>query len=96
MPDTPAVEHDTAAHRFVIRLDGREAFLAYRQSGTTLDFYHTFVPPEFRGRGLAEQVVRAGFEYAKAQHLTVIPTCPYISATYLKRHAEYQPLVTSS
>ena len=93
MPDTPAVEHNAVSHRFFIRLEGREAALDYRQSGRTLEFYHTFVPEEFRGRGLAEQIVRAGFEYAKANKFTVDPTCPYIALTYLRRHPEYAPLV---
>ena len=93
MPDARVVEHDTVSHRFLIRLDGHEAFLAYRQNRRTLEFYHTFVPEEFRGRGLAEQIVRAGFEYAKANKFTVDPTCPYIALTYLRRHPEYAPLV---
>ena len=93
MPDAHVVEHDTTSHRFLIRLDGRESYLAYRQSRRTLEFYHTFVPEEFRGRGLAEQIVRAGFEYAKANKFIVDPTCPYIALTYLRRHPEYAPLV---
>jgi len=28
--------------------------------------------------------------------LSVIPSCPYISQTYLKRHPEYQSLVNAS
>ncbi len=87
------VKHDEAAHRFVVQLEGHAAFLAYRTSGTELDFYHTVVPEAFRGRGIAERVVGAGFEYAKANRLTVKPTCPYISGAYLKRHPEDAPLV---
>ena len=87
------VEHDRAKSRFVIRLEGREAFLSYRQEGTELDLQHTFVPDAFRGRGLAERLCQAAFEHAKAGHLTVIPTCPYISGAYLKRHPEHLSLV---
>ena len=87
------VEHDAAQQRFRVTLQGQEAFLAYRLTGKEMDLYHTFVPEAFRGRGLAERLCRAAFEYAKARHLTVIPSCPYISGAYLKRHAEYAPLV---
>lgn len=93
MSDQPSVRHDAAAHRFTLAIDGAEAFLSYRATGRALDFYHTFVPEALRGRGLAEQLCRAAFEYAKAQQLTVIPSCPYISGAYLKRHPEYQTLV---
>lgn len=89
---TLQVEHDTASQRFCVRLEGYEACLMYRLIGKGLDLYHTYVPPVFRGRGVAEQLCRAAFEYAKTQHLTVIPSCSYISDAYLKRHPEYESL----
>ena len=92
--NTPVVvEHDEANHRFGTRLQGYEACLMYRRAGRDIDFYHTYVPEVFRGRGVAEQLCKAGFEYAKANQLTVIPSCSYISDAYLKRHKEYEPLV---
>jgi len=75
-----------------VKLDGYEACLLYRLSGNELDLYHTYVPEVFRGRGIAEQLVKAAFEHAKARQLTVIPSCAYISGAYLKRHPEYEPL----
>ena len=95
MAEPLTIEHDEVAHRFVAKLQGFEATLMYRRDGATLDFYHTYVPEVFRGRGVAEQLCKAGFEYAKANGLTVIPSCSYISGAYLKRHKEYQPLTRS-
>lgn len=92
MAETVSVQHDKTASRFYITLEGQEARLLYRRSGNDIDLYHTYVPEVFRGRGLAEQLCRAAFEYAKTERLTVIPTCPYISAAYLRRHPEYMPL----
>ncbi|MBI4342135.1 MAG: N-acetyltransferase [Candidatus Omnitrophica bacterium] len=92
MADDVVVQHDEAAGRFAIRLEGAEAFLSYRRHGQEIDLYHTYVPEAFRGRGMAEQLCRAAFEYAKANRLTVIPSCPYIASAYLKRHPEYLPL----
>lgn len=92
MAETLEVAHDEAGQRFLVRLGEHEALLRYRRAGRTLDFYHTYVPEAFRGRGVAEQLCRAGFEYAKAQGLAVIPSCPYISGAYLKRHPEYVEL----
>jgi len=89
------VEHDESGSRFVVKLQGFEATLMYRRDGKTLDFYHTYVPEVFRGRGVAEQLCKTGFEYAKANGFTVIPSCSYISEAYLKRHKEYQPLTRS-
>ena len=92
MADEITVQHDPAQHRFRVALEGYEATLMYRLSGKTIDFYHTYVPEVFRGKGMAEKLCKAGFEYAKANRLTVIPSCSYISGAYLKRHPEYEPL----
>ncbi|MBI3321532.1 MAG: N-acetyltransferase [Candidatus Omnitrophica bacterium] len=86
------VLHDQQGHRFCVSLQGYEACLMYRLSGKEIDLYHTYVPEVFRGRGVAEQLCKAAFEYAKANRLTVIPSCSYITDAYLKRHPEYGPL----
>ena len=86
------VDHDQSAHRFCITLEGYEACLMYRLTGNEIDLYHTYVPEVFRGRGVAEQLCKAAFEYAKAKGLTVVPSCSYISGAYLKRHPEYAPI----
>ena len=92
MADPLPIQHDEAGHRFCVVLEGYEACLMYRRRGTEFDLYHTYVPEVFRGRGVAEQLCRAAFEHAKANQLTVIPSCSYISEAYLKRHPEYVSL----
>jgi hypothetical protein len=92
MADPVQVVHDQAGRRFCARLDDYEACLMYRRTGQDIDLYHTYVPEVFRGRGIAERLCQAAFEYAKAQGLTVVPSCSYISGAYLKRHPEYEPL----
>ncbi len=91
----PEVLHDESGHRFYVTLEGgQEAILRYRRQGDSLDFYHTYVPPSVREKGLAERVVEYGFRYAQAQGLKVIPSCPYVSATFLRRRKEFLPLVS--
>ena len=91
------VLHDETNHRFYIPLEGgQEVDLFYRRVGNALDFYHTSVPPTVRKRGLAEQVVEAGFRYAEANHFKVIPSCSYVSDRFLKKRAEFLPLVSFS
>ena len=93
MADPLDVRHDQTASRFCDKLEGYEACLMYRRSGKELDLYHTYVPEVFRGRGIAETLCKAAFEHAKANRLTVIPSCSYVADAYLKRHPEYEPLV---
>ena len=92
MADFLEVLHDPASQRFCVKLEGYEACLMYRLAGHEIDFYHTYVPEVFRGRGIAEKLCQAAFEHAKAKGLTVIPSCAYISGAYLKRHPEYESL----
>mgnify|MGYP001616995915 CR=1 FL=1 len=94
MAESASVQHDIAGNRFVVRLEGHEAVLRYRRAGQTIDMYQTVVPEAFRGRGIAEQLARAAFEFAKVERLAVIPSCSYLSGPYLKRHPEYQLLVS--
>ncbi|MFH1858047.1 MAG: GNAT family N-acetyltransferase [Candidatus Omnitrophota bacterium] len=91
--DVETVRHDKRTKRFVMTLENDEAHLAYTQEGDVLHFYYTFVPETHRGRGLAETIVRSGFDYAKEKGLTVLPTCPYITGTFLVRHPEYRTLL---
>ena len=92
MTEPIEVRHEREHRRFCVALEGYEACLMYRQRGKEIDLYHTYVPEVFRGRGMAEKLCKAAFEYAKTEGLTVIPSCSYISGAYLKRHPEYEPL----
>lgn len=67
--------------RFVISCEGGEAVLAYRlfNNGTqpAIDFNSTYVPPELRGKGLAEKLIRTGIKWAKEQGYELHASCWY-------------------
>lgn len=90
------VTHNEAEQKFSAQLPEGEAFLRYAKREQCLNFLHTFVPEAGRNQGVAEQVVLAGFEYAKAHELKVIPTCPYVAQAFLRRHPELQSIVSST
>ncbi len=76
------VRHYPDQHRFVLECEGAQAILQYNlsnsQQGTTaIDFNSTFVPPEFRGKGLAEKLVRTGIKWAKEQGYELQASCWY-------------------
>jgi len=77
-----SVEHISAEHKFVLTCDKFTAILQYRLSQgsnnvTAIDFTSTFVPPEFRGKGLAEKLVRTGIAWAKEQGYELHASCWY-------------------
>lgn len=53
---------------------------------------HTFVPPEARGRGIAEALVRRAAEDARAEGARVRPLCSY-AALVLRRNAELRDVL---
>lgn len=71
-------EHESDQQRFVIHTKAGEAVLEYQRTGHAVDFVRTFVPDSLRGQGLAEQLVRAGLAWAKAEQLTMTASCWYV------------------
>ena len=83
-----SVIENAAAGRFEARLDGHLAVADYRVEGNRMIFTHTEVPPAFRGRGIAEKLVLAGFRAARERKLKIVPLCSYV-AVMLERHPEF-------
>lgn len=73
--------------RFYIVTPGGEAELLYKIEGSLMPIYHTFVPESERGKGLAEALAVAAFEFAKGKGLKVKPDCQYI-VHFLGKHPE--------
>jgi predicted GNAT family acetyltransferase len=90
----PEVIHNIAAHRFEIASDEGRALLRYVQRGDVLDLVHTEVADELAGRGYASALARAALEYARANHLKVVPSCPFVRQ-YMSRHHEFDDLLVA-
>lgn len=73
--------------RFYMATPGGEAELLYKTNGFVMSIYHTFVPESERGKGIAELLAFAAFDFAKKNKMKVKPDCPYI-AKFLERHSE--------
>ena len=82
------VRHDPERRRFSAVVDGRESFLDYAVvDRDTVDYQHTYTPPEQRGRGIATEIVRVALEWARSEGKRVIPSCPFVQA-HLDRKAK--------
>lgn len=95
MSSAIAVRHNVPASRFETEVDGHEAVAEYRIDGDRAIFTHTFVPPELRGRGVAEALVRAALEEMRRQGRRVVPECSYV-ALFIRRNKEFQSLVAEN
>ncbi len=89
------VKNNPERHHYEAQVDGRTAFINYAMHGNTIRYIHTEVPPEMEGQGIGSKLAKFALQEAKERHWKVVPQCPFIAA-YVKKHQEYQPLVTQS
>ncbi|UGT69812.1 N-acetyltransferase [Nocardia gipuzkoensis] len=92
---TTRLEHNVADTRFEIYIDDTlagYADYAERENPKVRDFHHTMTFPEFRGRGVAAQVVGFALDDSRAAGFSVIPTCWYVEK-YIAENREYADLV---
>ena len=89
------IEHEEDRSRFVARVEGGEAELAYVKSERVLDLDHTFVPVESRGKGVGQALAAHAFDYAREHDYLIEPTCPFVRA-WLEKHPEAKAQVVGS
>ncbi|HXN95488.1 MAG TPA: GNAT family N-acetyltransferase [Candidatus Acidoferrales bacterium] len=92
--DDVTVTHNEEAQRFELLVDGHRALSTYRRFPGRIVLNHTEVPPPLEGHGLAAKLARFALDFARVNHLRVVPLCPYIS-NFIRKHPEYQDLVSS-
>lgn len=77
------VQHQVQQCCFIYQANGAAARLEYRlfqvEGLPAVDFYHTFVPPEFRGQGIAALLTTAALEWARQQNLRIYASCSYVA-----------------
>lgn len=87
------VKHDEPGRKYYALVENHESVCEYGPAGDrTLDFWHTYVPPELRGKGIAEELVRQALDDVRQRGYKVVPSCWYVRL-YIDRHAQYQDLV---
>ncbi|MCT1451142.1 GNAT family N-acetyltransferase [Corynebacterium sp. p3-SID1194] len=88
------IEHDAAAKRYVMTVDGEQAgFADYRDADdTTRDFNHTVIDPKFRGQGLSGKLVKEALDDSRAAGKKIIPTCSAVEH-FVEKNADYKDLV---
>ena len=79
--------------RFEIEESGKIAYLEFETDGHGwMTIWHTEVPEEMRGKGVASELAKAAFEYAKANSLKVDLICP-MATNFVAQNPEYKGLV---
>lgn len=89
------VVDEPGAQRFEIHVDGALAGFAEYQDrpGNVRSMPHTEVASAYQGRGLAQRLIRAALDAARAAHLSVLPYCPAVRG-FIAKHRDYLDLVS--
>lgn len=87
------VKNNTKESRFETTVDEAVAVAQYELEPGIITFTHTEVPRELSGRGIANELARAGLDHARSEKLKVVAACSFI-AKYIERNPEYQDLVS--
>ena len=82
------------AYRAELPGEERAAELTWRARGDVRVANHTFVPPELRGRGIAQQLVEALVADAREQGFAIVPQCSYVDAQF-RRHPEWAEVLAA-
>ncbi len=72
--------------RYWVEVDGGSAELTYTNRGDdVIVIDHTYVPPESRGRDIAQRLVERAVADARQRNLRIVPQCPYVAKLFDRR-----------
>jgi len=81
------VQHEAKGNRgafFIERNGQRVAEMTYSVGGVIAIIDHTDVSDELRGTGTGARLVNAAVEWARAEHMQIVPLCPYAKSVFAK------------
>lgn len=94
--DPGDVRDDPEGRRYVLEVEGAEAFIAYRpMADGSRAWLHTEVPAALEGKGVGSALVAGALALARDAGTAVHPYCPFVHA-YIRRHPEWADLVGAS
>ena len=90
--------HDGSKGSFYIDEAGTIlAEMTYSMTGNELMIIdHTEVSDELRGKNVGYQLVKTAVEYARANHIKILPLCPFARSVFDKKGAEFADTLRSN
>ena len=87
-----ALINDSKNNKFILPVEGHEAFIDYSIKDGHMRLVHTEVPAALRGKGVGKKLVKAVFEYIKENKIEATAHCGYIKA-FKKKNPEWDAFV---
>lgn len=90
---THRIQHDPQQSRFEVYAgDALAGYADYVEANGVRDFHHTVTIPEFRGHGIAGEVVRFALDDTRERGLKIVPSCWYVEK-FIGDNPEYKELL---
>ncbi|RYF54577.1 MAG: N-acetyltransferase [Comamonadaceae bacterium] len=90
----PTLQNNPDKHRYEAADDGKlVGYCEYNLLSGSIMFTHTEVLQGNEGKGIGSFIAKGVLDDARAQGLSVIPTCQFIAGYIRKHRAEYIDLV---
>lgn len=92
--DDITVERDGGRGVYLLALpDSEPARLTFVEHGAGhMIIDYSFVPPRYRGRGVALKLIRRAVEDARAGGYRITPTCGYVASEF-RRHPDWNDVL---
>jgi uncharacterized protein len=88
------VEQDGSGRYVEATPDGQEAYLTFvRDRADHMRISYSYVPPAFRGKGIALGLIRRAVEDARRSGFSITPTCGYVAAEF-RRHKAWADVLS--
>ena len=90
------IKHIEDKHVFVVYNEQQEQIGEIKYipaADNELYAVHTEVQPDYEGQGIAGQLLNALVEYARELSMKIVPTCPYVIASFRKYPERYQDVM---
>ena len=85
--------HNEANHRYELYVgDDLVSIADYRLSDGVIVFDHTETSMAYRGKGLADKLVRSALDDVRANGKRMVPVCWFV-ADFVNEHPEYRDLI---
>ena len=97
MLEEVTVQNNAQSRSYDASVDGEVAgSIVYEQAeDRRVVFTHTFVEPQFRGRGVGNALVRGALDDVRAKGLTLTNFCDFV-ARYIDANPEYADLLDAT
>lgn len=78
---------------YTVLPDKTKAYLKYSVENGIMKLLETYVPPQYRGKGLAKQLVEYAISLATSNNLLIEPICSYTVYYFMKNPDKRRVLV---